>query len=741
MISNALPPPCATKAFFLNLNVTTSADGIWFKGIKNQMERLIVQRKLLLGESLDQSANEIFLVHVRALCASFSKAGTAEAAARKLAVKTLWRAAGRAGEPGALNYNGLRWNELFGTAVIESPQSKPSKLKFVTFPAGNDRHADWLLDFGDQLIFQSRGVEHTNMVYQEGETPWLLPSLQGGNPGTKIAEYIKGLAPGGLDRYAPFVVKHLPRDPTAAGIRPGAADTLCCSVPAELAVHNTGHDLTGLSALWNYLQARIALCMPGAIVLAGWKGLPYGHMGHGPVHPTLEAITDNGVAIERLDTMIDSLFAFCDATLSKLRVDGELRPMLHCTLATQIMYYEERFEGGEMHHVLEELRNAYKPIAAPGENAHEKLQEWGAHILRRFNVDNLHLRDAKSHDGTEQIITAIKGLSSTVAAQQSSLVELQQRTKRMEHTLQSIHALLLRGGEAGGGGGTPPDPTCAAVTPIHPTSATPTSSAAAAAAAAVSSSATAAAMSSPASAAASSSQPYRLSSAAPHHSVSRPHQGAYSLGKLLSGTFYLNCMELGDKLPPDVARDGRRRPDAQKVLDAYNAMVKPAERTLLLSNSQDQQAASKVVRNLTLLLIRRIQQQYTERGVDYKQFGQRSIFVNTLCDNLRDSKLVIDSGTFRHWREVEGGGRSQESSVQPTQSTANASASDDGATPRGPSPRKPQAPCGGYAESGASDSEVSEGGADEGLSHEEENSSEVGLVGSGSQQAPLCLDE
>ena len=361
-----------------------------------------------------------------------------------MAVKTIWRAAGRAGEPGALNYNGLRWNELFLTPVIESPQSKPSKLKYVTFPAGIDRHADWLLDFGDQLVFQSREVDHVNMVYGPGETPWLLPSLQGGNPGTKIADYIKGITPGGLDRlYATFAVKNLPPNPTAAGIRPGAADTLACSVPAELAVHNTGHDLTGLSAaLWNYLQSRIALCIPGAIVLAGWKGLPYGQMGHGPVHPTLQALIDVGVSIESLEVLIDGLFAFCDTTLSKLRVDGELRPMLHCTLATMIMYYEERFEAGEMHTVLEEMRIACKPIAAPGENAHDKLKEWGARIHRRFKIDNLHLVDARSHDGVEQIVTAIKGLSSTVAAQQSTLVDVQQRQIRMEHTLNDILTLL-----------------------------------------------------------------------------------------------------------------------------------------------------------------------------------------------------------------------------------------------------------------------------------------------------------
>jgi hypothetical protein len=60
-----------------------------------------------------------------------------------------------------------------------------------------------------------------------------------------------------------------------AGVRPGAGDTLATTVPAELAVHNSGHDLTSLSALFEYLHARVSLLVPGAIKLAGWPALPY----------------------------------------------------------------------------------------------------------------------------------------------------------------------------------------------------------------------------------------------------------------------------------------------------------------------------------------------------------------------------------------------------------------------------------------------------------------------------------
>tara|TARA_B100000795_G_scaffold14370_1_gene9793 strand:- start:435 stop:611 length:177 start_codon:yes stop_codon:yes gene_type:complete len=55
-----------------------------------------------------------------------------------------------------------------------------------------------------------------------------------------------------------------------AGATEGACDTLACNLPAEIAVHSTGHDLTGLSALWEYLSARLALVIVLASI-APWR--------------------------------------------------------------------------------------------------------------------------------------------------------------------------------------------------------------------------------------------------------------------------------------------------------------------------------------------------------------------------------------------------------------------------------------------------------------------------------------
>ena len=144
---------------------------------------------------------------------------------------TLWRAAGRAGEPGALSLRRLKYNVLFDCARVESPQSKPAKLKYVTFPAGATRHADWILAFGDYLVFESRVTERPNLVFTPEDPAWLISSLQGGNPGTKLSDYIQAMQPvgkGGLARYKAVAISTLPDAPTAAGVRPGAARGASC---------------------------------------------------------------------------------------------------------------------------------------------------------------------------------------------------------------------------------------------------------------------------------------------------------------------------------------------------------------------------------------------------------------------------------------------------------------------------------------------------------------------------------
>ena len=117
------------QVFFECMTSTNSAYSVWYRGIKTKMTREIFQRNMLEGVSQDNSANPLYMVHVKALCEAFAKADTLEAAYRKFGIKTCWRCAGRTNEPAYLHYDALRHDELLMAPFIEAPQSKSSKIR------------------------------------------------------------------------------------------------------------------------------------------------------------------------------------------------------------------------------------------------------------------------------------------------------------------------------------------------------------------------------------------------------------------------------------------------------------------------------------------------------------------------------------------------------------------------------------------------------------------------------------
>ena len=95
-----------------------SDEAIWLKGIKAKINRLIFLRRLHDPRPQDTTENEISIDQVKMLCAAYGRANTKESAGRKLCLKTLWRAAGRAGEPAFLSYEVFRWNATFDTPKL-----------------------------------------------------------------------------------------------------------------------------------------------------------------------------------------------------------------------------------------------------------------------------------------------------------------------------------------------------------------------------------------------------------------------------------------------------------------------------------------------------------------------------------------------------------------------------------------------------------------------------------------------
>ena len=252
---------------------------------------------------------------------------------RKFALICAWLTAGRPSELANISYGRMHWDSLFKTVVATVLQFKTAKPKIISFPAGSDRHCDFYLALADIFCLPPD-------VNQAHKAMWLNPILKGvKSPGTKLGDFIRSLTEGGRGsrgKYRSFKVPNLPQGASAGGFRPGVINFLMMFMARDFVVRCTGHDLKGASALYEYLEAILAMLMPGAVVLAGWPAFPYGKMGMGPRPASLAALHLSADHTLKLHELIHELYHHNSDTPKQLIRGGALYPMVEAAFASQV---------------------------------------------------------------------------------------------------------------------------------------------------------------------------------------------------------------------------------------------------------------------------------------------------------------------------------------------------------------------------------------------------------------------
>ena len=85
------------------------------------------------------------MVHVCLMNKALSLEGSAESAARKLALDQLFSSAGRTSETAWLTWGVLVWDPFFTCVFAEVAQSKVHKIKLIAYVAGANRHRCWFV--------------------------------------------------------------------------------------------------------------------------------------------------------------------------------------------------------------------------------------------------------------------------------------------------------------------------------------------------------------------------------------------------------------------------------------------------------------------------------------------------------------------------------------------------------------------------------------------------------------------
>ena len=258
--------------------------------------------------------------------------------------------------------------------------------------------------------------------------------------------YIKQMLPGNSKTYEGVAVESLPKGANAGSIRPGACNTLASEMPAEFATQTTGHDMTKISAYWEYIDVSRPLAILGALVLAGWgRIVPYGQLaGKGAVPASLDSIVAAGIGMEQLERVIDKLFRLDNTKPDTMRKHkGELRPALHAVLATMIMYFAERQREGEMLNVQAAMMTVVQAVLKPAEPPQDLLTRWGSTVRRQFELDNVHLLgQQQGHPQVEQLVKVISNLGQTVSTLAHENQLLRDEVKVLSSKMPEITATL-----------------------------------------------------------------------------------------------------------------------------------------------------------------------------------------------------------------------------------------------------------------------------------------------------------
>ena len=419
------------QQFFSCMSDAPTAPSRWLRGLRNRVRNHALGRRIECGLPSSHAAQPLYYgPHISKISEAYAKMGTTEAAKARALIMLTYAAAGRTAEAVYLTFESLNVDSFYGCLLSTIYQPKTGKMKDVPFVAARDRHADVALALADHFVL------NRFKPYCPDDAAYVFPDVvMLSNPNDKLNGFIKNvnrcdnkLADPGIDLF---------EGACAAGIRRGSANELHSVMPAQFAVALTGHEMTGFTKLYEYINSNVANAITAATVLGRWPAPVFGHTTIGPRLPSVEAIIDivgKGVRTT-LEDIVDVLFNVDDAAPPMVMREGDGRPrgkfrtgLLHM-LATLIMHSDDRDAAGEMVIVNETLRTAV--ARSVDEAPRVVISRWGRAIRRKFDADNHHLVAATATpeaQATVNIIAELAGqvaeLSRTVAAQNEVLGKL-----------------------------------------------------------------------------------------------------------------------------------------------------------------------------------------------------------------------------------------------------------------------------------------------------------------------------
>lgn len=405
------------QQFFSCMSDAPTAPSRWLRGLRNRVRNHALGRRIECGLPSSHAAQPLYYVqHIRKVSEAYAKMGTTEAAKARALIMITYAAAGRTAEAVYLTFDSLNVDTFYGCLVSTIYQPKTGKLKDVPFVAARDRHADVALAMADHFVL------NRFKPYCPDDAAYVFPDVvMLSNPNDKLNSFIRNVNRCDTATADPRTGVELFEGACAAGIRRGNANELHSVMPAQFAVALTGHEMTGFTKLYEYINSNVANAITAATVLGRWPAPVFGHTTIGPRLPSVEAIIDivgEGVRTT-LEDIVDVLFNVDDAAPPMVMRERDGRPrgkfrtgLLHM-FATLIMHSDDRDAAGEMVIVNETLRTAV--ARSVDEAPRVVISRWGRAIRRKFDADNHHLVAATATPEAQATVNVIAELAGQVA--------------------------------------------------------------------------------------------------------------------------------------------------------------------------------------------------------------------------------------------------------------------------------------------------------------------------------------
>ncbi|XRB20220.1 hypothetical protein RI054_23g100670 [Pseudoscourfieldia marina] len=328
-----------TKKFCLSL-AKHAPEGAWYRGLKAEVRKLCFKRALENGESLDNSATPVGFQQVKRMAVALAHRSTPRAMETKFALRQTW-----------------------ACTVGLWPQLKTFKVKLAVFVAGIDASTCYYTDWGDVMALSRPPI------FEDGEACFLNTKLSlAAHPARVLGASMKDLR-----KDCP----ELPEDVSAGGA-PRRGELRHDARRPDVFVPHNGHDGKGFSNLFEYMDASVAMAIPGAVVLAGGCATARAARKSAGARRPLRLVTQGNR--ERMELFVDALFNMHSAAPPMLLQNGDLRPAVRACAASIIMHYPERKRRGEARSVHAKLIETVEGMKLydPGASADTTLIRWSA---------------------------------------------------------------------------------------------------------------------------------------------------------------------------------------------------------------------------------------------------------------------------------------------------------------------------------------------------------------------------